>query len=161
MRCDDVVTVDKSRSAWQDLVEITSSIKSKADKSKRRARWWTSLSVGASATIPIVLLVVTNDGWAKVTIALLAAFTVVLGTLNQIERPHERWVLYRRYHRALEAEEIRYRHGIAPYNIEGCRDRALAEMLAETTNKLHAEWEGLIPKSEEVGRLTQTKRVGP
>ena len=128
-------------------LDVTGSIRQKADKGKWRARTSTMVAIMASATIPIFLGFLEGHLLLRLTPSVLAATIVCISAWTQIERPHERWVLYRRYQRWFEAELLRYRFQIGRYADENTRDREFAEFLAQTQIDLHDEWEGLIPRS--------------
>lgn len=146
-------------SAWEQCLVVTSSIGKKADKNKRRARYSALATTIFSSTIPILLAFGNGSVSTRIIASSLAAVTVVITTWVQIEKPNERWVLYRRYHRLLESEQIRYKFEIEPYEIE--REARLAEFLASIQSKLHLEWEGLIPSSEAVRGSTATTKGLP
>ncbi|MDQ0614417.1 arginyl-tRNA--protein-N-Asp/Glu arginylyltransferase [Microbacterium sp. W4I4] len=135
--------------------EVAKSIARKADKNKCRARVLVLLMTLSTGMIPVVLVASQQDLiWGKIVPSGLAALTTVLVALNQLERPHERWVLYRRYHRLVSAEEKKYRFGVKPYADED-RDARLGRRVAELEIKLQAEWEGLIPGRGEIASISQ------
>ena len=134
---------------------MTASIRKKADKNKNRARFSTIASITASSAIPIVIAFTGGNVPLRIIASILAAAVVIIGTWTQIEKPHERWALYRRYQRLLEAEQLRYQFRGSDYADRHTRERALAEYLARAQVNLHEEWEGLIPKSVEVHDTTR------
>jgi hypothetical protein len=77
---------------------------------------------------------------------LLAFFAAVLSRWIQIEQPHQRWTLYRRWQRIFEVRRLRYRQRIGRYAGDD-RDDLLAETLAEGQVELDSEWASLIPRS--------------
>lgn len=130
----------------------------KADKNKRRSRAATTGLLLTTSAIPVAVILAdhTSDFWVgKALVAGLAAVATVLGTWVRIERPHERWSLYRRYQRRLEAERLRFDHELAPYDDEE-RDKAFAEFVAKCQAELHDEWAGLLPTSSEISALGGT-----
>jgi hypothetical protein len=127
----------------------------KADKNKRRSRVATAGLVLTTSAIPVAVIVAdhTSPFWVgKVLVAVLAAVATVLGGWVRIERPHERWSLYRGYQRRLEAERIRHEHRVGPYEGED-RDERFAEFVAQHQADLHDEWAGLLPTSSEISAL--------
>lgn len=102
------------------------SVRRKADRNERLARVSTALIILASAAISVAIILSTQDDaffWGKLAPSLLAAVAAVAAGLLQVERPHERWKLYRGYQRRLEVERLRYENGVAPYNVDADRGR--------------------------------------
>ncbi|MEZ5246307.1 MAG: DUF4231 domain-containing protein [Acidimicrobiales bacterium] len=140
-------------SAWEECLEVTASIERKAGKNKRRARVVTLVMIGSTAMIPVVLAYASSDFWQRLVPSVLAAVSVVAGTWAQFEKPHERWVLYRRYHRILQGEQNRYKYRLDAYAAEADDEsnKRLAARLVELQLQLHREWEGLVPATDELG----------
>lgn len=140
-----------------DCTQVIDSIETKADKNKSRARWSAGGLTGATAAIPVCLIVAEQFApesfWAfmfgRLAPGLLAAFAAVLGRWIQLEQPHQRWTLYRRWQRTFEAERLRYQHGIGAYTGND-RDDRLAEVLAQGQLDLDDEWASLVPRSREL-----------
>ena len=132
-----------AETAWDESLAVTASIRKKADKGKWRARASTTTTIMASATIPIVLAFLEGHILLRLTPSILAAITIVISAWTQIERPHERWVLYRRYQRRFEAEQLRYKFRIGKYT-KNTRERDFAEFVAQTQIDLHDEWKALF-----------------
>lgn len=133
----------------------------KADKNKRRSRVATAGLLLTTSAIPVAVIVSdrTSPFWVgKVLVAVLAAVAAILGGWVRIERPHERWSLYRGYQRRLEAERIRHEHRIGPYEGED-RDEVFAEFVAQRQADLHDEWAGLLPSSAEISALGGPSRT--
>jgi hypothetical protein len=133
----------------------------KADKNKRRSRVATGGLLLATAAIPVAVIVAdrTSPFWVgKVLVAILAAVAAVLGGWVRIERPHERWSLYRGYQRRLEAERIRHEHRLGKYAGDD-REERFAEFVAERQEDLHDEWAGLLPRGSEISALGGPGRV--
>jgi hypothetical protein len=130
------------------------SVKAKADRNERLARLTSSLIILASALIPIAIILSTKHAaftWGKLTPSILAAVSAVAAGVLQVERPHERWKLYRGYQRVLEAERLRYENRVGVYDAaEQPRNAAFAERIAEVELRLHDDWGGLIPVSAAV-----------
>jgi hypothetical protein len=80
----------------------------------------------------------------------------VLSTIGQIEKPHERWSLYRRYERLLQAAAKRFVYRIPPFDGND-REAVLGAQVAQYELDLQAEWEGLIPSSSELAAATQKR----
>jgi hypothetical protein len=131
---------------------VIRSIGTKAEKNKRRARSAVLFLATSSATIPLALVASTkylSFFLGKILPAALAAVAAIVATWLEIERPHQRWTLYKRYERLFEAERLRYKHKLGEYAGEDADDR-FWEVLAEGQLKLHEEWAGLIPQSSEL-----------
>jgi hypothetical protein len=69
---------------------------------------------------------------------------------TEIERPHERWNVYRRYQRTLEAERLKYQNDVKPFDDPDTKDRSLAERLASIELQLHEDWSRVLPTPDEV-----------
>ncbi|GAA4723687.1 hypothetical protein GCM10023350_02420 [Nocardioides endophyticus] len=135
---------------------VARSIGAKADKNKFRARVLTVFTTAATAAIPVFIGLSGDDFvTGKAVPSVLAALSATVVALGQIERPHERWSLYRRYQRLLEADAKRYTFGIEPFDKDD-RDRTLAARVAQYELDLQAEWEGLIPSSAELAAASKT-----
>ena len=148
-------------SALEECDAVIKSIAAKADKNKQRARVSVMFLTATTALIPLCLLLSTRYYdflLGKVVPSLLAAAAAIGAGLVQIERPHERWNLYRRYQRILEAERLSYNHSAGPYSDGVDRDKVLVERLGQLQLDLHDDWAGLIPASSEVASLG---RVAP
>ena len=89
---------------------------------------------GSTAAIPVLIgLGDSSWFWGRLAPSALAATAALVGALAQLERPHERWALYRRYHRRLEAEQLAYKFRTAPYHDDN-RDKLLAQRLGQIRN---------------------------
>jgi hypothetical protein len=132
------------------------SVRRKADSNERLARLATALIILASALIPVAIILSTQEHafvWGKLVPSLLAALAAVAAGLLQVERPHERWKLYRGYQRVLEAERLCYQNGVMPYDIDGTqRKPRFAARIAELELRLHDEWSGLVPVSADIAQ---------
>jgi len=154
------VTPDKPESASDECRKVISSIGAKADKNKRLARTLTLAMTISTAAIPVFIgLSGDNFIFAKVVPSVLAALSAVLVAYNQLERPHERWVLYRRYQRLLQAEETKFRFRTPPYG-GAKRKKKLAMQVAQLQLSLQEEWEGLIPRRNEITSAAAIARSG-
>lgn len=152
---DDLEQALASGTARQHCDAMIHYARRKADKNKRRSRFATTGLLLTTSSIPVAVILSDriSEFWVgKVAVAVLAAVATVVGSWVRIERPHERWSLYRGYQRRLEAERIRYEHTIPPYEGEE-RDAAFAEFVAQCQSELHEEWAGLLPTSSEISAL--------
>jgi hypothetical protein len=138
------------------------SVRRKADRNERLARSTTALIILASALIPVAIILSTKEHafvWGKLAPSLLAAVAAVAAGLLQVERPHERWKLYRGYQRRLEVERLRYQNAVAPYDAaEPQRGRSFAARVGELQLQLHDEWVGLVPVSADVAQRDRAIR---
>jgi hypothetical protein len=140
-----------------ECTTVIDSIARKADKNKTRARWSSGALTATTAAIPVCLIVAERFAAeslgafiaGRLAPGLLAAFAAVLGRWIQIEQPHQRWTLYRRWHRLFEAERLRYRQRIGRY-ADGNADDKLMEVLAQGQLDLDDEWASLVPRSREL-----------
>jgi hypothetical protein len=129
------------------------SLRAKANSNQRLARWGAGLIIASTAAVPVVLLASTQWGGftlGKLVPAILAALAAAAAGFLQIERPHERWKLYRGYQRLLEAERLKFENGVDPYADPSQRNQLLAQRLSERQLQLHADWADLVPRSTEV-----------
>src|SRR4051794_40209965 len=102
---------------------VIASIAEKADKNKRNARRSASLLTGSTALVPVCLIAAEQFGadtlgaflFGRLFPGLLAFFAAVLSRWIQIEQPHQRWTLYRRWQREFEAHRLRYRQRVGRY----------------------------------------------
>lgn len=141
------------RTAEAECVAVAASIGKKADRNKLRARGMTVALTASTAAIPVLIGLSGDDHWwGKVAPSGLAALSALLVALNGLERPHERWVLYRRYQRLVQAEAKKYRFEAPPYDGDK-RDRRLAAKVAQLELDLQTEWEGLIPSRSELASI--------
>ena len=143
-------TAAKPWTAEEECAAVAASIGKKADKNKLRARVMTVMMTVSTAAIPVLIGLSGDDyWWGKVAPSVLAALSAMLVALNGLERPHERWVLYRRYQRLVQAEAKKHRFEAPPYDGDK-RDRQLAAKVAQLELDLQTEWEGLIPSRSEL-----------
>lgn len=113
--------------------------------------------IGASASIPIFLLLSTQylDFYlGKLVPALLAALTAALALSLKLVRPHERWRLLRFHQAILDAERFRYLHRLGSYAGED-RDIHLLNLVVETSEKIAGTWFELMPESAQAVQLLQ------
>jgi hypothetical protein len=136
------------------------STRAKADKNKRRSRIcaWT-MTLGTAA-IPVLILASTQhfSFWlGKFVPGSIAAALFVAASYAQIERPHDRWNVYRRYQRTFEAERMRYQGGVAPYDDSDTREATFASKIAELTIALHEDWARVLPSADEVAGIAHRR----
>lgn len=127
--------------------DITKSIKGKADKYKRMSKVLTLGIAACAASIPVVIGLPIDDEFVVRTVpSLLAALSALAAVVLQIEKPQERWNLYRRYQRILEGEQVLFRAHAGAYKSRH-RETRLAARVATIQLDLHDEWSGLVPRS--------------
>ncbi len=138
-----------------------SSITRKANKYKKWSRCCTVLLVSSSAMIP--LFVGVFDHWiaAKLIPSGLAAISVIIASFIQLEKPQERWKLYRRFQRRLEEEWLYYKNQTNQYGLsEGNRDEMFLKNVQRILLNLHEQWEGLIPETSETASYASRVKTG-
>jgi len=136
------------------------SVRKKADRNERVARWSTWTLVIAGALIPVTIIVSTQESefwWGQLIPGVLGALTAVVAGILQFDRPHERWRFYRGYQRRLETERLQFETRSGPYAElqPGQADARLVQTLAELQHQQHQEWETLGPSSGEVAASAQ------
>lgn len=113
------------------------------------------MTIGTAA-IPVLILASTQhlSFWlGKFGPACIAAGLFVAASYAQIERPHDRWNVYRRYQRTFEAERMRYRGGVNPYDEPDTREAIFSSKIAELTIALHEDWARVLPSADEVAGI--------
>lgn len=133
-------------SAEKSSEGISGSIRAKADKYKLMSKVCTLSLTGATVSIPVVIATVEQEFWARLVPSVLAAVAAFVATFIQIEKPQERWSLYRRYQRLTEAELMKYRFKVDPY-LGAASDHELVKRMGQLQLDLHDEWAGLVPRS--------------
>jgi Protein of unknown function (DUF4231) len=129
--------------------KVSSSIAGKATFNKYLAR--ASFIGMIVITVLIPLLIGSSDSrvWSKLVPSILAAISAFLASWIQLERPMERWILYRRYHRIIDAEISRYKFQILDYKNPTTADKILIEKITDLELELHRCWEGILPRGKE------------
>jgi hypothetical protein len=130
--------------------------KDKAEKNKRRSRTCTWTLTLGTAAIPVLILLSTQflSFWlGKLGPGCIAAALFIAASYTQLERPHERWNVYRRYQRTFEAERLRYQGSVAPYDDPETREPLFAAKIAELTVALHEDWARVLPTPDEVAGI--------
>lgn len=136
--------------------QAISRMRAKADKNKARSRRCTWMLTVGTAAIPLLILLSTQflSFWlGKFAPSAIAALLFVAASYAQIERPHERWNVYRRYQRVFEAERLRYQAAVAPYDAPQTRDQVFAAKLAELAVALHHDWAGVLPTADQLAGI--------
>jgi Protein of unknown function (DUF4231) len=136
---------------------VLASIAKKANRHKHRARASVIFLTASTAAIPVFLgLSGVNFILGKVVPSVLAGLSAVVAALVELERPHERWNLYRRYQRVLEGERYKFNFLVEPYEANS-RATQLAATVAQLQLDLHDEWSGLLPAAQDVALLRSNK----
>ncbi len=113
-----------------------------------------------TASIPVLILVSTQhfSFWlGKFAPVCIAAALFVAASYAQIERPHDRWNVYRRYQRTFEAERLRYQGSAPPYDDPETRETGFASRIAELTIALHEDWARVLPSADEVAGIAHRR----
>jgi len=126
------------------------SITKKANKYKKWSRYTTILLATSSGFIPLFVGVFDNWIFAKLIPSGLAAVSVIVASFIQLEKPQERWKLYRRFQRRLEEEWLYYKSNSNQYGTPEGRDELFIKNIQKILINLHERWEGLIPEVSEV-----------
>jgi hypothetical protein len=145
---------DGQFSVLDEANHVIASIGRKANKNKERARRSALALTGSTALVPVLLIVAEqfSDGSAgafwfgRLLPGMFAAVAAIVSRWMQIEQPHQRWTLYRHWQRHFEAERLRYRQGLRPFDGDD-RDGLLAKSLADGQERLDSEWSALVPIS--------------
>ena len=125
------------------------SIARKAEKYKKWSRCCTVGLVISTGVIPVFIGVFESWVLAKLVPCLLAAFSTTIASFVQLEKPQERWRLYRRGQRLLENEWLCYKNKAEDYKDTADPDSMLLHRIMAILYELHTNWEGLIPASTE------------
>jgi hypothetical protein len=152
-RNDDPELVLPTGSALDQCNQAIARMRAKADKNKARSRRCTWMLTIGTAAIPVLILLSTQflSFWlGKFAPSVIAALLFVAASYAQLERPHERWNVYRRYQRVFEAERLRYQAAVAPYDDAQTRDQVFAAKLADLTVALHNDWAGVLPTPDQL-----------
>lgn len=133
-------------SAW-----VIKSVGGKAERYKTWSRYYSILSVILSLFVVFVLMI---EGASVFTIiaSLITITNSVILAWFQLEKPYDRWRLYRKYHRLFEAERVKYINSIDPYDTAE-KDKLLIQQLSDLQIRLHYEWDGLVPSTEDIHKL--------
>jgi Protein of unknown function (DUF4231) len=142
-------------SATQDPVKFADDSVEGTRARGNRAKWYARLAVStiivSTAAIPVFLVLSTQ--WygfflGKVVPSVLAAIAAVTTGYVQVERPFERWQLYRRYQRLFEVERFTYANKGGAYS-GGDAVSVFVQRLGELHIALHNEWSGIVPHSDD------------
>lgn len=143
---EEVETDASQYSSW-----LIQEIGKKADKNKLMARNLGILSVLLSSVV-VFTLMFEGQSPPSIIAAIITILNSGLLVWLQLEKPHSRWRLYRKYHRIIEAERIKFLNEISPYDVPNRKKIFLLEM-ASLQTRLHDEWDGLIPSAEDIQKL--------
>jgi len=139
-----------------DPVETARQLVEFARARATRSMWYSRLAgstiIIATASIPIFLVLSTKwleFEFGKVAPTALAAVAAVTGGFAQVERPNERWKLYRRYQRMFEAELLRFENRTPEYAADD-RVTHFVDRLNQLHLAMHDEWAGIIPRSADL-----------
>jgi hypothetical protein len=129
------------------------SVRAKANRNESLARALSTAVVVASALIPLSLILAEQgmpNFWGKVLPGVLAVVSATAAGVQQFERPHERWKLYRGYQRLFEDELFRFGTKIGVYSValDVDREAVLAERVAGLRTQMHLDWGGLLRSVE-------------
>jgi hypothetical protein len=97
----------------------------------------------------IFVLLFQEMSLSTIIVGALTIFSTALTGWIQIEKPYERWKLYRKYHRLVDTNITAYNYAINPYNGSDKDDLLVRECISLERN-LHNEWEGLLPVVSEL-----------
>jgi hypothetical protein len=135
------------RSVLEECDDLIAALDREARKHQTLA--WTSglVIVVSTSSIPVLILISTQTGafvFGKLLPALLAAVAATAAGAAQIVRPHDRWRVHRRWHRWLQAERLRYLHGLNEYATRDS-DRLLMKRIVSVRRRILEEWEAMVP----------------
>lgn len=147
------LNIETEKNAERYSSWVTSSVGGKADKYKCYSRTYSILSTALSLSVLFCLMFSEVDGWT-IAASVITIFNSIILAWSQLEKPHERWRLYRKYHRMFESERVKYLNSIEPYD-KANSDQLFFSELSKLQLKLHDEWEGLVPTTDEVHQHTQ------
>ena len=151
------MTSGAGRAALDECDELLNAIRQAVGSQRRLAQSADLGIIGASAAIPVFLLLSTrylDFYFGKLVPALLAALAAALALVLKVTRPHERWRLLRSQQAHLEAERFRYLHQLGSYGGED-RDIELLNQVVGASEKIAGFWFELMPDSAQVAQLMQ------
>lgn len=136
----------------EEVNAFVASVAAKASLNKLRSRIYTYVMALATTAIPAVVAIAPTPIWVKLSTLALSLIMVVATVSLDLERPHERWYLYRRYQRIVEIERTNFRYGLDVYKGLSANEQAslLVERLSTIQYDLHVDWEGLMPTRAEI-----------
>jgi hypothetical protein len=149
------LTSSAARTPLEECDELLNTIRHAVGSQRRLAQSADGAIIGASASIPVFLLLSTRylDFYlGKLVPAVLAALTAALTLVLKVMKPHERWRLLRSQQAHLEAERFRYLHHLGSYADEN-RDVQLLNHVVEISEKIAGPWFELMPDSAQVAQL--------
>jgi hypothetical protein len=134
--------------------KLIQGFRAKADHNKTESQ--AAFIAVVAATLLSTLFITLGAGYwlGKVIPALLSLLAAGATSWLQLRKPQRLWTLYRGCQRALEDEDVRYRYGLPPYDVDAGKEKLLAESCSKIAMDAHKKWEGLVP---DVGALS----IGP
>jgi hypothetical protein len=120
---------------------------------KRRAYLAVGILPVASALIPVAILVSTRYSrfyFGQLLPSLLAAAAAVGAAWISVARPIDRWMMYRRFERAMEFERLKYVHHIDEYADPATADRILIRRIGELKLTTQEASAALMPSVAEL-----------
>jgi hypothetical protein len=145
--------------AAQDYIALH---EQKANANERRARLATILLTATTASIPVLIVASTTTHeflLGKLLPSVMAGVAAMIAALTQVERPHDRWALYRRTQRVWEAERFCYLHAEGAYSGPDA-DARFVRWMADARVATHDEWAGLLPRASDVAKLSSRDAAG-
>jgi hypothetical protein len=128
---------------------IRASITQKAN----RYKMWSRLTALSAAILPsfiTISVLALQSNSAAIVVGILSALLAAISSLLGLEKPYERWALYRKYHRLVAAECTSYRFRTGKYSRVTQPHKLLVQRVTDLELTLHDEWAGLVPNSTQV-----------
>jgi hypothetical protein len=152
------LTSDVSRTPLEECDELLSAIRQALGPLRRGAQSADLVIIGASGSIPVLLLLSTHylDFYlGKLVPALLAALSAAMALAIKLTRPHERWRLLRFHQAHIEAERFRYLHHLGDYAGDD-RDDHLLNGIVKASEEIAVAWSEFLPESEKAAQMLQS-----
>lgn len=149
---------DASRTPLEECDELLGAIRQALGPQRRRAQSADLVTIVASASIPILLLLSTrylNFYLGKLVPALLAALSAALAIAVKLTKPHERWRVLRLHQSLLEADRFRYLHHLGDF-ADDDRDKHLLNRIVKTSEEIAMVWSEFLPESERASQMLQS-----
>jgi hypothetical protein len=144
----------------QECDKVLADIRRAVGQQRRRAQTADVVIIGASASIPVFLLLSTQylDFYlGKLVPALQAALSAAAALVVKLTRPHERWRLLRHSQSVLEAERFRYVHRLGAYaGDDRDRDNHLLDRVVQTSEEIAVAWSEFLPESAKAAQMLQS-----
>jgi hypothetical protein len=129
----------------------------KANTQEHRARAATVILTTSTAAIPVLILASTEGSrflLGELLPSVLAGIGALVAALVHIDKPTERWMLYRRAQRLWEAELLLFEHGEGLY-ADNDADQHFVRWMADQRIATHDSWATLVPTSASVAQLAK------